>query len=153
MESFQKKIQDLRKLSVLLDSKFEGPFGIRFGLDAIIGLLPFGGDVITSAVSFYIISEAALHGCPPFLIFRMVLNVFWENIIGVIPFFGNLFDFYWKSNNKNIALMEAYAMNPKRVETSSKLLILFIILCFILLLVGLGWSSYQILMMLKHTLS
>ena len=48
-------IHNLRKLSVLMDSKFSGPFGFKFGLDGVIGLVPFIGDFISNVISLYIV--------------------------------------------------------------------------------------------------
>lgn len=137
----EKKLAHLRSLGVLLDSKIEGPFGIRFGLDALIGLIPVIGDFSTSIISLYIIAQGANLGCPASTVLRMVLNVVWENLVGVIPFLGNVFDFYWKANNKNVALIEAYLMNPSKVKTQSQIIIFFIFLFLLLVLIGTAYLT------------
>lgn len=135
-EDHAKKLQELKNLGILLDSKIEGPFGIRFGLDALVGLIPFIGDFSTSIASLYIISQAARLGCPSSTILRMVLNVAWENLVGTIPFLGNLYDFYWKANNKNVALLEQHLVNPVKTTIHSRVFIAFLFLSLLLLLLA-----------------
>lgn len=135
-EEHAKKLQELKNLGILLDSKIEGPFGIRFGLDALVGLIPFIGDFSTSIAALYIISEAARLGCPSSTILRMVLNVAWENLVGTVPVLGNLYDFYWKANNKNVALLEQYLVNPVRATRHSRFFIFFLFLGLLLFLLA-----------------
>lgn len=115
------KINQLRKLSVLMDSKFSGPFGFKFGLDGIIGLIPFVGDFISTAISFYIIYQGALLGCSPSIILRMGLNILIDNLVDMFPVLGNFFDFIWRSNNKNIQLIEQHLINPRSATIKSRL--------------------------------
>lgn len=140
-----KKIQDLRSLSTLLDSQFVGPLGIRFGLDGIIGLIPLVGDLVTTALSLYIVIQAAGLGCGPPVIIRMCLNILVENFIDNVPLFGHLFDFYWKSNNKNMDLLERNEFDPRGVSFGSRLVIgsiLFLLL--IALVTSMGITFYLI---------
>jgi hypothetical protein len=113
----------LKKLANLMDSSFKGPLGLKFGLDGLLGLVPFVGDLITSCISLYIIVQAALMGCPPSVLIRMGLNVLFENVLDMVPLFGNIFDFIWKSNNKNIALLEMHTVNPTGAKFSSRLVL------------------------------
>ena len=106
-----------------MDSIFKGPLGLKFGLDGLLGLVPFVGDVITSCISLYIIVQAAMMGCPPSVLLRMGLNVLFENVLDMIPLLGNVFDFIWKSNNKNIALLEMHTVNPAGAKFSSRLVL------------------------------
>lgn len=120
----------LRRISVLLDSQFKGPFGFRFGLDGILGLIPVVGDLTTTLVSFYILIEGALLGAPPAVLIRMGINILIENIVDCIPVIGNIFDFFWKSNTKNIRLLERHQSNPRRASLEAKIIIfIFVLLC------------------------
>lgn len=114
-----KNLNSVKWLAQLLDSQFTGPWGIKFGLDAIIGLVPVFGDAFTSLFSFYIIVQAARSGCSPVVLIRMALNVLLEDFIGVLPVIGNIFDFYWKSNNKNVDLFERYHHSPEATTRHS----------------------------------
>ncbi|MFP5385539.1 MAG: DUF4112 domain-containing protein [Bacteriovoracia bacterium] len=150
MEKNQKSLDDLRSLSNLLDSKFRGPFGTRFGLDGLLGLIPGVGDIITSALSVYIIAEAAAAGVPPATLTRMAFNVILENIFDMIPIIGNFFDFYWKANNRNMQLIEGHLLNPKR-ETIKSRMIVGLVIVSLLILIGISfYFSYQVLAALFH---
>jgi hypothetical protein len=115
------KINNLRKLSVLMDSKYSGPFGFKFGLDGLIGLIPFVGDFISTGISFYIVFQAAMMGCSPEIILRMGLNILIDNLSDMFPVLGQLFDFIWKSNNKNIQLIEEHLENPRSATLKTRL--------------------------------
>lgn len=130
-----KDLKKVRQISRILDSQFEFR-GFRFGLDPILGLVPGVGDLVTSLLSFYTIHLAWQLHCPPVLLFRMGLNVLIDNIIDLIPLVGNLFDFVWKANQKNLHLLERYLENPLRTERVSYL---------ILILIGLGLLASLIL--------
>ena len=122
------KSNDLKYLAEILDSKFKGPFGFRFGLDGIIGLIPGIGDIITSFLSLYIVVRAAQSNYPQSIILRMCLNILIESLVGVVPLFGNLFDFVWRSNEKNLQLIKDYEIQPTGGNLKSKLTVtLFII--------------------------
>ena len=138
-------MQDLKRLAELMDSKYKGPFGFRFGLDGLIGLLPVAGNVITSCVSFYIIIRAAALGCPPVLIVRMGLNVLIDNIFDWVPILGNLFDFIWRANSKNIILLEAYMANPGRAVTGSRWMVFTTIFVLIAILASFILGAFYFL--------
>ncbi len=110
---------DLKLLSTYLDSQFKF-MGFRFGLDGLIGLIPFVGDAVTMTCSMYIVFRAILLKYPTSIIIKMVLNVMIENLMSLIPIVGNLFDFIWKSNVKNIKLLEDYDLNPHATVRSTK---------------------------------
>jgi hypothetical protein len=140
----QKRYQDIKDLSILMDSRFEGPLGFRFGLDGILGMVPFIGDFLTSGISFYIILQAALLGCAPSTLIRMALNVLFENLLDMIPFFGNVMDFFWKANNRNIALIDQHMLNPSKVTMKSRFILagLFVsLICLIVLSAYLSWLA------------
>ena len=129
----------------MLDTAFKGPLGIRFGLDGMIGLIPGVGDVITGLVSLYILFSAASLGVSTPTIIRMLLNVIIENVLGLIPIAGNLFDFYWKSNTKNIVLLERYLSQPFDESQTNRIYLASILMVFITVLAGIGYLSFLIL--------
>ena len=128
--------KDLELLSEVLDTKFKGPWGIRFGLDGIIGLIPVAGDIFTGFLSSYIVLRCALKNYPKSVIIKMVLNIFIETLIGMVPFFGDLFDFYWKSNTRNINLAKKYEANKNRTRIKSNIEVGFFALFILMLLAG-----------------
>lgn len=130
------KIRHLKSISVLMDSKFDGPLGLKFGLDGIIGLIPFVGDLIGSAISLYIMIQAGIMGCSPSVLIRMGLNLLIENVIEMIPFVGNFFDFFWKANNKNIELLETHTLNPQGATNKARLVLGLFALSLLGLFIG-----------------
>lgn len=97
----------LKRLAWLLDSAIPLPGGYRIGLDGLIGLVPGLGDVVAALLSSYIVLEAARLRVPGSVLLRMGLNVALEVIIGAVPIVGDLFDFAFKANERNVGLLEA----------------------------------------------
>jgi hypothetical protein len=99
----------LDALATLMDSAFIIPgTNIRMGLDAVIGLLPVAGDLISSMVSSYIVWEARQLGVPRWLLARMMLNVAIDTAVGSVPVVGDAFDVMFRANLKNMALLKGY---------------------------------------------
>ena len=139
-----KKVDDLKSVSILLDSQFSA-FGFRFGLDSIIGFIPGVGDLITTSMSLWILYQAAGLGCTPATLMRMGLNIVIENIIDIIPFFGHFFDLFWKANNKNMALLDQHLINPRAVTLKSRLVLIFLMIILLGLLALSAWVSLQVI--------
>ena len=100
----------LERLSWLMDDLFRVPvLGWRFGLDALIGLIPGLGDTTTSLVSFYILVAAVRHRVPKITLLRMGLNIGIDYLVGSLPFVGDIADAWWKSNQMNIELLRKRA--------------------------------------------
>lgn len=142
----EQKLQSLDKLAWLLDSSIRIPGTNRtIGLDGIIGLVPGVGDVISGLISGYIVIKALLMGLPIFVIARMVLNMMIEGVIGVIPVIGDLFDFIFKSNRRNVRLMQTYLKNPEETaERSYMSVIVFMMVLFFVLLLSI-WMIFKLL--------
>jgi len=103
------RLQRLRMIAWMIDGVFRVPgTGFRFGLNSLIGLVPFGGDAILGAISLYIVYEAAQLGLPRAQIARMLLNVGLEVFGGSIPLVGDLFDMTLKANLRNLAIIEKH---------------------------------------------
>src|SRR3954467_1465794 len=100
--------QRLAFIAWLLDSSIPLP-GTRFtiGVDALIGLFPFAGDLIGVVASSYILSEANRLGVGRTVLARMAFNVAVEGVIGIVPFLGDAFDAAWKANVRNVRLLNA----------------------------------------------
>jgi hypothetical protein len=103
------RLARLDALAVLLDSAIVIPgTNVRFGLDALVGLFPVLGDVVTTAVSLYIVYEARKLGAPRHLIARMLANVFIDGAVGAVPLVGDAFDVMWRANIRNMRLLHAW---------------------------------------------
>ena len=148
-----KRLNQLRALGRMLDSRFEGPMGVRFGLDGLIGLIPVVGDLVTSAMSLYIIAQAAALGCAPATLVRMALNVMIENLIDMIPLAGNIFDFIWKANLRNLALLENHLSSPRKITWQSRAMVGFIALILLAVLAGTGYVAFKTLLAIWNWIS
>jgi Domain of unknown function (DUF4112) len=107
-----------RIISHWTDTVFEVPgLGWRFGLDPIIGLIPVAGDVASALLSLYILSLAAEMRVPRSTMLRMAMNVAIDCVAGSIPLLGNVFDFAWKANHRNMQLLERTLAAPDHQRT------------------------------------
>src|SRR3954453_11686808 len=127
----------LDDLSRYLDGLFRVPgTGWRFGLDAIIGLVPNVGDTLTSLASFYILFAGVRYGVPKITLLRMAFNIGLDYLVGSIPVIGDAFDFFWKSNQKNMDLIRTRATGKGNGTTSDYVFIFVIIGVLVLLLLA-----------------
>jgi Domain of unknown function (DUF4112) len=100
----------LERLGWLMDDLFRVPvLGWRFGLDALIGLVPGLGDTSTALVSFYILAAAVRYRVPKITLLRMGLNIGLDYVVGALPVVGDFADAWWKSNRKNLELLQKRA--------------------------------------------
>jgi uncharacterized protein DUF4112 len=105
-QSRASRIARIDALATLLDTAFILPgTDIRFGFDALIGLVPGIGDAITTLMSLYIVREARALGAPRHVVARMLANVAIDGLVGAIPLFGDVFDVVWRANRRNIKLL------------------------------------------------
>jgi hypothetical protein len=100
----------LERLGWLMDDLFRVPLlGWRFGLDALIGLVPGLGDTATSLVSLYILASAVRYRVPKITLLRMGVNIGIDYLVGSLPVVGDVADAWWKSNQMNLALLRKRA--------------------------------------------
>ena len=101
--------QRLEALEMLLERSFHIPgTKIPFGLDAVLGLVPVLGDLITAAMGAYMIWEARNLGMSKWQLVRMTANVGIDTALGAIPLVGDAFDFVWKSNSMNLRIIKKH---------------------------------------------
>jgi hypothetical protein len=114
-QSRAERMARLDALANLLDTAFIIPgTNIRFGFDAMIGLVPGIGDAITTLISLYIVREARDLGAPRHLLARMLANVAIDGFVGAVPFLGDAFDVMWRANRRNVALLRKHFENESR---------------------------------------
>lgn len=123
--------KQLQRLAWLLDSSIRLPGGYRVGVDGIIGLIPGLGDALGAGLSSYIVVKAVSLNVPVIVLIRMTINVVLELVIGVIPIIGDLFDFMYKANERNVRLINEHLDNPHRTRRQSRYIVL--VLLFVLL--------------------
>jgi uncharacterized protein DUF4112 len=111
----EQRIARIDALATLMDTAFIIPgTQVRFGLDALIGLIPGIGDAITTVISLFIVSEARALGAPPMLIARMVANVALDGFVGAVPLVGDAFDVAFRANRRNMALLREHLDKVER---------------------------------------
>jgi hypothetical protein len=107
--SRRERVARMDALATLLDTAVVLPgTNIRFGLDALIGLVPGIGDTITTAMSLWIVHEAHQLGAPGHVIVRMLGNVALDSVVGAVPLIGDAFDVMWRSNRRNMRLLQEW---------------------------------------------
>jgi hypothetical protein len=148
-----RELERLRGLSRLLDSAIGIP-GTRysFGLDAIIGLVPGIGDAISAMFSIYIIFQAARLGVPRSILARMIGNVGVDTIIGEIPLLGDLFDVGFKSNIRNLSLIEQHVRRPAAAKAQSRLFLLLLGAGLLALFVGIVGLSVVVVQLVVSSI-
>ncbi len=136
--------KNLQRLARLLDSQFSiGNF--RFGLDPLLGLIPGVGDFISLTISGGFLALAAKHGASRKLLILMALNVLFDAVIGTIPIVGQIFDFFFKANNRNARLLQKYYHQGKYKGNGKDVIVLIIIVLFLLtaLIIFLMWKLIE----------
>lgn len=108
-ESRRERIERLDRLATLLDVAFVLPgTNIRFGADALIGLVPGVGDSVTTALAAWIVYEAHKLGVPRRVLIRMMGNVAIDGLIGTVPVLGDLFDVAFRANRRNVRILREH---------------------------------------------
>ncbi len=109
-----------RYLAELLDRRFTIPgTSIRIGLDPILGLVPGVGDLLANLTGSAILFIAAQFNIPKIVLLRMGLNIAINAMIGAIPIFGDIFSIWFRSNVKNVQLLERYTGGPRQPSTAA----------------------------------
>lgn len=130
-------LERLERLGYLLDNSIPVPgTSRRFGLDAVIGLIPGLGDGVGAAFSGYIIYQAARLGASKSTLLRMASNVVVETIVGLVPFLGDVFDAAWKANARNVALLHAHLEEPHATHKASRRFVAGLLVALLLLAAG-----------------
>jgi hypothetical protein len=105
----EQRLARLEALAKLLDVAFIVPgTNIRYGIDGLIGLIPVVGDIITTAISLWLVREARALGAPWHITARMLGNVAVDGVVGMVPFAGDAFDVMFRANMRNVRLLRRW---------------------------------------------
>ena len=130
------KLRRIEKLVKLLDEQFRLPgTNFHFGVDPILNLIPVAGDVSGFLISGALLLTMARHGVSRKVVILMALNVFLDFVIGGIPIIGQIFDFFFKANKRNLSLLRKHYIEGKYSGSGKDVLIilgLILIIFFIL---------------------
>ena len=118
----------IKLVSRLLDTFFVIPgTRIRFGIEPIIGLIPFLGDQATSLISAALLYRSVQHRLPKIALVRMALNIFINAVVGTVPLFGDIFVLWYKPNIRNYKILERYAGQSGAVTSGDWLFVSILI--------------------------
>lgn len=136
----------LRRLSQLLDSQFRIPgTRVRFGVDALVGLVPGIGDTAGVVASSVVIAQAVGLGARGATLARMILNAVVDGVVGTVPVLGTVFDVLFKANNRNVALLERHVVDPDETTRASRRAL---VLTLVAVIVTVGLSVIAIVTLL-----
>jgi hypothetical protein len=128
----------LSKFAYWLDAGIRIPgTNLRFGLDPILGLIPGGGDAAGAVLSGWILVEAVRLGASRATLLRIAGNVALDAGLGAVPIIGDIFDFAWKANLRNVALLERHLALPGGAERADRSFVLLVVLGVLALALGL----------------
>lgn len=146
------RLRHIERLSHLMDSQFTIPgTRFRFGLDPLIGLIPGFGNLATFLVSAALVRTMAQHGASGEVVIRMALNVVADAVIGAIPIVGNVFDFFFRANERNLALLRRHYVEGRH-QGSGRLIAAGILAAVVCFLVGALWITWMLVSWLWHAL-
>jgi hypothetical protein len=129
----------------LMDSQFQLPgTRFRFGLDPLLGLIPVVGDLTSTVVSVALLLTMLRHGASGAVVVRMALNILIDTILGGIPLIGNIFDFAYKSNERNVALLRRHYAEGRHTG-SGKGLVALVLLVLVVAFGLVAWGSVALL--------
>lgn len=134
-------LSEVRALAWLLDNSIPvpGTGGRRFGIDALIGLVPVVGDLASGGIGLFVIWRASRMGIPRIVVARMLVNTAVDFVVGAIPFAGDAFDLWFKSNTRNLDLMRRYLDEPD-TSTRTEWLSVAVVLGLLIAIIALfGW--------------
>jgi hypothetical protein len=111
----EQRMARLDALAQLLDVAFIVPgTNIRYGIDGLIGLIPVIGDLITTAISLWLVREARALGAPWHVTARMLGNVALDGVVGMVPLAGDAFDVLFRANIRNMRLLRRWMNKQPR---------------------------------------
>jgi len=148
-------LAEVETLAWLLDNSIPvpGSGGRRFGIDAIIGLVPIVGDVISGGIGLFVLWRGSRMGLPRVVVARMLANSALDLLIGSIPVVGDAFDLWFKANTRNLGIMRRHIERPE-MSTRNEWLVLGALIGIVLAIVVLiGWLITSVVSALVGAIS
>lgn len=134
----------IKTVSYLMDEQFKLPgTKFRFGVDPLINIFPVVGDMTGFLISAAMLLAIARHGASSKLVVLMSINIIIDSVIGPIPVIGHVFDFFFKSNTRNLKLIQEYYVEGKH-QGSGKNTIVIAVIVLLLILVLLVYSLIKV---------
>lgn len=114
MPTLQDHIALARRITYLMDTKFS-VFGVKFGIDPLLDVIPGLGNILAAATSCYLFWIAKELRVPTSVYWKMAWNISVDYVLGAIPVAGVVADIFYRSNVKNFALLEPF-FDPSIIE-------------------------------------
>ena len=144
--SASRKLFLIEKLVKLLDEQFRFPgTNFRFGLDPLLNLVPIAGDVSGFLFSVILLLTMAKHGASRKVVIKMTINVILDFLIGGIPIIGQIFDFFYKANKRNLKLLREHYTEGKHQGSGKGILLIvgIVLIVMFIVFVYLIWKLFE----------
>lgn len=134
----------VEEMARLMDSRFRIPgTKFRFGLDPVLGLVPFAGDLASFAISGGLLLYMMRFGVSRKVVVLMLLNIILDSTIGSIPIIGHIFDFYYKANTRNLNLLRKHYKENKYQGSGNRIIITVAIILVAIIFLML-WGVWEL---------
>jgi hypothetical protein len=149
----QRSLAEVQTLAWLLDNSIPvpGTGGRRFGIDAVIGLVPVVGDLVSGGLGLFVVWRASRMGLPRIVIARMLVNSTIDFVVGAIPFAGDAFDFWFKASTRNLALVRRHLEHPETSTRDDWLVVGALLGIVAALVFVIGWLVVSVVSVLSGT--
>lgn len=140
-------LAEVETLAWLLDNSIPvpGTGGRRFGIDALIGLVPVVGDLLSGGIGLFVVWRASRLGLPRVAVARMLGNSAIDMAVGVIPVLGDAFDLWFKANTRNLELMRRHLEQPDRSNRDDWLALLTMVGAVVGVIALVVWLAVSLL--------
>jgi hypothetical protein len=154
-EQRTRSLAQVEALAWLLDNSIPvpGTGGRRFGVDAVIGLVPGIGDIVSGALGLIVVWRGSRMGLPRIVVGRMLLNTLLDIAVGAIPILGDAFDLWFKASTRNLGLMRRHLERPDTSTRDDWLAVLLMVGVVIGIIVAIGWLIVSLVAALVGALS
>lgn len=154
-EQRTRSLAEVEALAWLLDNSIPvpGTGGRRFGIDAVIGLVPGIGDIVSGALGLIVVWRGSRMGLPRIVVGRMLLNTLLDIAIGAIPILGDAFDLWFKASTRNLRLMRRHLERPDTSTRDDWLAVLLMVGVVAGIIVAIGWLIVSVIAALVGALS
>lgn len=132
----------------MLDSSIRLPGGFRIGLDGLLGLIPVVGDVLAALLSGGIVVHGIRSGASAPVVMRMLGNIVLELVVGAVPVVGDIFDFAYRANERNVRLLQRHSDQPRAMRRRSLAWVALIAAGLLAALTGIAIALWTLLSLL-----
>jgi len=142
-----RSLSEVEGLAWLLDNSIPvpGTGGRRFGIDAIIGLVPGIGDLASGALGLLVVWRGSRMGLPRVVVGRMLLNTLLDIAIGAVPILGDAFDLWFKASTRNLNLMRRHLERPDTSTREDWTAVLLMVGVVVAVILAIGWLSVGVI--------